>query len=94
MGERKKKGRRKLVRRMKKKAVKRENREGEKAQNKTVRVKRRCDGLVSVEAFEMFSRGRDLESCGGLSWGDLLEKPETCLILSLIFVRKCVWCLV
>ena len=64
------------MRRIKKKAVKRAIRDGEKAQNKTVRVKRRCDGLVSVEAFEMISQGRDLKSCGSLSWEDLLEKPE------------------
>ena len=29
-----------------------------------------------MEAFEIFSQGRDLESCGDLSWVDLLEKPE------------------
>ena len=29
-----------------------------------------------MEAFEISSQGRDLESCGGLSWEDLLEKPE------------------
>ena len=39
-------------------------------------VKRRCDGCVSVEAFEIFSQGRDLKSCGDLSWEDLLEKPK------------------
>ena len=43
-------------------------REGEKEENKTVRVKRRCESLVSVEAFEIFTQGGDLESCGGLSW--------------------------
>ena len=32
-------------------------REGEKAENKTGSVKRRCDGLVSVEAFQIFSQG-------------------------------------
>ena len=51
-------------------------REEEKGENKTVRAKRRCDGFVSVEAFEIFSQGRDLESCGGLSWEDLVEKPK------------------
>ena len=35
---------------------------------------RRC--LSSVEAFEIFSEGGDLESCGGPSWRDLLEKHE------------------
>ena len=56
-----------------------EERRGEKGrreENGTVSVKRRCDGFVSVEAFDISSQGRDLESCGDLSWGDLLEKPE------------------
>ena len=39
-------------------------------------VKRRRDGLSSVEAIESLSQGRDLESCGGLSRRDLLEKHE------------------
>ena len=29
-----------------------------------------------MEAFEIFSQGRDLESCGGLSWWDRLDKLE------------------
>ena len=29
-----------------------------------------------MEAFEIFSQGEDLESCGDLSWEDLLEKTE------------------
>ena len=41
-----------------------------------MRVKRRRDSLSSVEAFEIFSQGRELESCGNLSWRDLLEKHE------------------
>ena len=32
-------------------------REEEKDENKTGRVKRRCDGFVSVEAFAIFSQG-------------------------------------
>ena len=59
---------------MKKKGAKRG--EGEKEENETGSVKRRCVGLASEEAFEIFSQGRDLESCGDLSWEDLLEKPE------------------
>ena len=51
-------------------------REGEKEENETGSVKRRCNGFVSVKAFDIFSQGGDLESCGGLSWRDLLEKPE------------------
>ena len=50
--------------------------EEKKDENQLERVKRRRDGLVSVEAFEIFGQGRDLESCGGLSWEDLVEKPE------------------
>ena len=37
---------------------------------------RRCVGSFSVEAFDIFSHGEDLESCGGFSWEDLLEKPD------------------
>ena len=29
-----------------------------------------------MEAFEIESQGRDLQSCGGLSWEDLLDKTE------------------
>ena len=47
-------------------------REEEKEDYKTETVKRRCEGLVSVEAFEIFSQGEDLESCGDLSWGGSL----------------------
>ena len=68
MGERKKNGTAKIsVENVKERGAKRK-REVEKEENKTESVKRRCDGSVSVEAFEIFSQGRDLESCGGLSW--------------------------
>ena len=50
--------------------------EGEKEENKTVSVKRKCDVFVSVEAFEIFTQGGDLESCGDLSWEDLVEEPK------------------
>ena len=56
--------------------VEKRNREGEKEENETETVKRRCEGCVSVETFEIFSPEGDLESCGGLSWRDLLEKLE------------------
>ena len=46
-------------------------RKEEKEENKTERVKGRCDSF-----FGGFSQGGDLESCGGLSWCDLLEIPE------------------
>ena len=32
--------------------------------------------MVSVEAFEILSQGRNLERCGVLSWRDPLDKPE------------------
>ena len=51
-------------------------REEEKEGNETGSVRRRCVNFVSVEAFDIFGQGGDLESCGGLSWRDLLEKPE------------------
>ena len=51
---------------------KKRRREEEKEENETRSVKRRCVGSFSVEAFDIFSPGRDLESCGK----DLAEKPE------------------
>ena len=48
----------------------------EKEENETETVKRRCVGFVSVEAFEICSHGRDLESCGDLSWEDFLDTTE------------------
>ena len=51
-------------------------REEEKEENETESAKRRCVGSFSVEAIDIFSQGGDLESCGGLSWEDLLEKHE------------------
>ena len=50
--------------------------EEEKEENQTEGGKRRCEGCVSVDASEIFIPGRDLESCGDLSWEDLLDKPE------------------
>ena len=52
-------------------------REEEKEENVTVTVKRRCEGFVSVKAFEIFGQGRDLESDEGLSWEDPLEEFES-----------------
>ena len=43
-------------------------REEEKEEKETVTVKRRCEGCVSVEAFEIFSQEGDLGSCSGFSW--------------------------
>ena len=50
--------------------------EEEKDENETVTAQRRCVGSVSVEAFDIFSQGEDLECCGGFSWRDLLEEPD------------------
>ena len=55
---------------------KKRKREEEKEENETGSVKRRCVFFVSVEVFEIFSQEGDLESCGGLSWEDFVEKPE------------------
>ena len=55
---------------------KKRKRGGEKEENGTGSVKRGCVGSVSVEAFDIFSQGGGMESCGGDSWEDLLEKPE------------------
>ena len=44
-----------------------EKREGEKEENKTVTVERRCVNSVATEAFDIFCQGKDLESCG-FSW--------------------------
>ena len=40
-------------------------------------VKRRCGGFVSVEAFNIFEHGGDVESCGDLSWEDLLSDCQS-----------------
>ena len=64
------------------KAEKKEEEKGEKRkseeekENETGTVKRRCEGLVSVEAFDIFSQGRDVESVGDLSWEDPLQKLD------------------
>ena len=46
----------------------RQKREEEKEEKETVTVKRRCEGCVSVEAFEIFSEEGDMGSCRGFSW--------------------------
>ena len=51
-------------------------REEEQEENETRTVKRRCEGSGSVETFEIFGQGGDLESCGDLSWEDPLEEFE------------------
>ena len=49
----------------------RRKREGEKGEDETVVVKRRCVNPVSAETFDIFSQEEDSDSCGN-SWGDLL----------------------
>ena len=59
----------KLTERKKKREKKeKRKREEEKEENETEIGKRRCEGFVSVEAFEIFGQGRDLESCGDVYW--------------------------
>ena len=63
-------------RRMKKKGCDKRKREEEKEENETGTIKIRYEVVVSVEAFKFFGQGRDLESCGDLSWEDPLEQFE------------------
>ena len=57
MGERKKKGEvGHVTRKTKKKGDKKRRREGEKEENETVSVRRRCSGPVSVETSEISSQ--------------------------------------
>ena len=68
-----------------KKKKKRVKRGKEKRRKKT--VKRGCEGLVSVEAFEIFSQGGDVESFGDLRgripWRSLMN----CQSVGLFLVR-------
>ena len=89
MREVKKKGRQE-PRRMKNERGEKGKRDEEKEENEKGTVERKCEGLVSVEAFEIISQGRDLESLGDLSWGDPLEKPtdlSDCELVSSARVR-------
>ena len=87
MWQENKKGRRKFVKRMKKKGGEKRKREKEK-ENQTVRVKWRIDGLlkslVKGEIWRVVA-----VFLGGTSWTSM----RTCLIVSLLLVRVCVWCL-
>ena len=60
------------------KKAERRKRVEEKEEYETGMVKRRCEGCFSVEAFEIFSEGGDLDSCGGLSWNGLLAALLKC----------------
>ena len=48
-----------------------------------------------MDAFQIFRQEVDLESCGGLSWEDLLEKHEDLSDCEpdTPRARVCVWCL-
>ena len=67
-------------------------REEEKEEHETGTVKRRCECFVSVEAFDIFSQGRDLESCGDVPWVDPLKKldnwstcePDSCALVRVV----------
>ena len=58
-----------------KKGAKKEEK-GRKKITKRGLLKEDVRGFGSVEAFEILSQGRDLESGGDLSWEDLLDKTE------------------
>ena len=62
-----------ILREKKKNRGEKRKREGEKEEYETGTGKRRCEGFVSVEAFEIFSQGGDL---GDLFWKDPLEEFE------------------
>ena len=53
-----------------------QRREAQEEENEPKKFKRRFFSLVSVEAFDIFCQGEELESCGDLSWEYLLEEPE------------------
>ena len=53
---------------------------GETEENETVRAKRRCVGFISAEAFDIFSQGEDVESCGGVLVVTCWRILMTCLI--------------
>ena len=56
----------------KEKVSRKREREGEKGEDETVAVKRWCIKPVTADAFDIFSQGRDSESCGN-SWGGLWD---------------------
>ena len=51
-------------------------REEEKEENETVSVKEALSVRFLWRSLKMLVKGRDLESCGDLSWGDLLDEPQ------------------
>ena len=60
---------------MKKKGVKRGKEKRRKKRTKRRESKRNVTVCFLWRPFWVFSPGGDLESCGDLSWEDLLEKP-------------------
>ena len=82
------------MRRMKKERGQKRTREEEKEENKTGGVERRCEGFVSVEAFLNFSvKVKTWRVAGFFLEGICWRSLRTCLIVSLILVRMCIWCL-
>ena len=67
--------------------------DGAKEENETVSAKRRCVGLVSAEAFNIFSQGKIwrvvVMFLGETFWRILM----TCLVVSLRLGRMCLQCL-
>ena len=68
-------------------------REEEKEENQTVTVKRRCEGLFLWKPYNFLSQTGDVESDEDLSGEDPLMSLRAGLVVSLIRVRVCVWCL-
>ena len=67
-------------------------REVEKEENKTGRVKGRCEGFVSVEVF-FFVKGEIWRVTRIFLGNTLWMSLRAGLVVSLIPVRVCVWCL-
>ena len=74
--EERKKERWKLEMREKKKEAKRGEEKKRKKRTKRELLKEDVTFLFLWRLFESFSQRGDLESCGDLSWEDLLDKPE------------------
>ena len=55
---------------------KKDQRRREGGDKNEMSFKRRRVDLFSIEAFDMFSQGDDLESCGGASWFFFVENPN------------------
>ena len=86
----KKKDKQQLREKEEEKGEKEEEEKERKKRAKRRTGKRRCDGFVSVEAFEIFCQGRvAVMFPGKTSWRSL----RTCVTVSLFLVSWCGWCL-